>query len=149
MQDRELANSDWFLPIRFRLMEISADRRQQLEREIDDFMKQYNEAFVSGTREDLQELVHLPVTYVSETEAQLRERYPFDPEKMREVTGFHHPETEVRIVQLEETRAHLTIEGTRHRQDGSIIESIDSFYILHKIEGRWGVSVFSGIRGAR
>ena len=76
-------------------MEISADRRQQLEREIDDFMNQYNEAFVSGTRDDLQELVHLPVTYVSETEAQLRERYPFDPEKMREVTGFHHPETEV------------------------------------------------------
>ena len=130
-------------------MEISADRRQQLEREIDDFMNQYNEAFVSGTRDDLQELVHLPVTYVSETEAQLRERYPFDPEKMREVTGFPHPETEVRIVHLEETRAHLTIEGTRHRQDGSIIESIDSFYILHKIEGRWGVSVFSGIRGAR
>ena len=149
MQDRELANSDWVLPIRFRLMEISADRRQQLEREIDDFMNQYNEAFVSGTRDDLQELVHLPVTYVSETEAQLRERYPFDPERMREVTGFHHPETEVRIVHLEETRAHLTIEGTRHRQDGSIIESIDSFYILHKIEGRWGVSVFSGIRGAR
>ena len=55
MQDRELANSDWFLPIRFRLMEISADRRQQLEREIDDFMNQYNEAFVSGTRDDLQE----------------------------------------------------------------------------------------------
>ena len=51
-------------------MEISADRRQQLEREIDDFMNQYNEAFVSGTRDDLQELVHLPVTYVSETEAQ-------------------------------------------------------------------------------
>ena len=64
MQDRELANSDWVLPIRFRLMEISADRRQQLEREIDDFMNQYNEAFVSGTRDDLQELVHLPVTYV-------------------------------------------------------------------------------------
>ena len=36
-------------------MEISADRRQQLEREIDDFMNQYNEAFVSGTRDDLQE----------------------------------------------------------------------------------------------
>ena len=68
---------------------------------------------------------------------------------MRVVTGFHHPETDVGIVHLEETRAHLTIEGTRHRQDGSIIESIDSFYILHKIEGRWGVSVFSGIRGAR
>jgi hypothetical protein len=128
---------------------MSAERRGELETEIDEFMGRYNAAFVSGTRDDLQALVHLPVIYVSETEAQVRERYPFDPEKMREVMGFHHPETTTRIVHLEETRAHLTIEGTRHRADGSIIESIDSFYILHKRDDEWKVSVFSGIRGAR
>ena len=124
-------------------------RREELEAEIEAFMGRYNEAFVSGTRDDLQALVHLPVIYVSENETQLRERYPFDPEKMREATGFDHPQTEIRIVHLEETRAHLTIEGTRHRKDGSVIESIDTFYILHKKDGAWGVSVFSGIRGAR
>lgn len=125
------------------------DRRAELEAEIDEFMGRYNAAFVSGTRDDLEALVHLPVIYVSETEAQVRERYPFDPERMREATGFHHPETETRIVHLEENRAHLIIEGTRHRADGSVIESIDSFYILHKRDGEWKVSVFSGIRGAR
>ena len=103
----------------------------------------------SGTREDLQALVHLPVIYVSETEAQVRETYPFDPQRMREATGFHHPKTKTTIVHIEETRAHLTIEGTRHRLDGSVIESIESFYILNKRNGKWGVSVFSGIRGAR
>ncbi|HIF66851.1 MAG TPA: hypothetical protein EYG17_11770 [Acidimicrobiia bacterium] len=130
-------------------MNMTEERRAELETEIEAFMARYNTAFVSGTREDLQALVHLPVIYVSETEAQVRERYPFDPERMREATGFHHPETRTRIVHLEETRAHLTIEGTRHREDGSVIESIDSFYILHKRDGEWGVSVFSGIRGAR
>ncbi len=130
-------------------MNMTAQRRAELETEIEAFMARYNTAFVSGTREDLQALVHLPVIYVSETEAQVRERYPFDPERMREATGFHHPETRTQIVHLEETRAHLTIEGTRHREDGSVIESIDSFYILHKRDGEWGVSVFSGIRGAR
>jgi hypothetical protein len=130
-------------------MNMTEERREELETEIEAFMARYNTAFVSGTREDLQALVHLPVIYVSETEAQVRERYPFDPERMREATGFHHPETRTRIVHLEETRAHLTIEGTRHREDGSVIESIDSFYILHKRDGEWGVSVFSGIRGAR
>ncbi len=132
-----------------RSMNMTEERRAELETEIEAFMARYNTAFVSGTREDLQALVHLPVIYVSETEAQVRERYPFDPERMREATGFHHPETRTRIVHLEETRAHLTIEGTRHREDGSVIESIDSFYILHKRDGEWGVSVFSGIRGAR
>jgi hypothetical protein len=130
-------------------MNMTEERRAELETEIEAFMARYNTAFVSGTREDLQALVHLPVIYVSETEAQVRERYPFDPERMREATGFHHPETRTQIVHLEETRAHLTIEGTRHREDGSVIESIDSFYILHKRDGEWGVSVFSGIRGAR
>lgn len=128
---------------------MTEERRAELLAEIDEFMGRYNAAFRAGTRADLQALVHLPVIYVSETEAQVRDRYPFDPEKMREVSGFHHPETETRVVHLEETRAHLTIEGTRHRADGSIIESIDSFYILHKRDGAWKVSVFSGIRGAR
>ena len=125
------------------------ERRVILEAEIVAFITRYNQAFTSGTRDDLQALVHLPVIYVSETEAQVRDRYPFDPERMREASGFHPPDTETTIVHLEETRAHLKIEGTRHREDGSIIESIDSFYILHKREEEWKVSVFSGIRGAR
>ena len=87
-------------------MNMTEERQAELETEIEAFMARYNTAFVSGTREDLQALVHLPVIYVSETEAQVREQYPFDPERMREATGFHHPETETRIVHLEETRAH-------------------------------------------
>ena len=128
---------------------MTDERRAELEAEITEFMDRYNAGFTHGTRDDLERLVHLPVIYVSETEAQVRDRYPFDPERMRTALGFHHPETETRIVHLEETRAHLVIEGTRHREDGSIIESIDSFYILHKRDGEWRVSVFSGIRGAR
>ena len=130
-------------------MALTNQRKRVLEAEIDSFMIEYNAAFVSGTRDDLQALVHLPVIYVSETEAQVRETYPFDPQRMREAIEFHHPETTTKIVHIEENRAHLTIEGTRHRADGSVIESIDSFYILNKRDGKWGVSVFSGIRGAR
>jgi|TARA_B110000438_G_C15718003_1_gene608414 hypothetical protein len=130
-------------------MTMTSERRATLEDEVNSFMARYNTAFVKGTRDDLQALVHLPVIYVSETEVKVCERYPFDPERMREVMGFHHPETNTKISHIEETRAHLTIEGTRHRIDGSVIESIDSFYILQKHDGKWGVSVFSGIRGAR
>ena len=130
-------------------MDMTDERRVELEVEIEAFMARYNAAFTSGTRDDLEALVHLPVIYVSETEAQVRERYPFDPAHMRDATGVPHPQTATTIGHLEENRAHLTIEGTRHREDGSVIESIDSFYILHKRDGEWGVSVFSGVRGAR
>ena len=63
-------------------MGMTVQRREELQLEIKAFMDLYNEAFVSGTREDLQALVHLPVIYVSETETQIRDRYPFDPERM-------------------------------------------------------------------
>lgn len=128
---------------------LTDQERAELVAEIEDFMEGYNRAFASGTRADLEAMVNLPVIYVAEEEAQVREKYPFDPEKMRAATGFHHPETTTTIVHLESTRAHLQIEGTRHRADGSVIESIDSFYILHKGDDGWKVSVFSGIRGAR
>lgn len=128
---------------------IDEARRAELVAEIEAFMERYNEAFVSGTRDDLEALVHLPVIYVAEDGAQVRDRYPFDPVKMREVLGLAEPQTTQTVVHVEETRAHLVIEGTRHRTDGSVIESIDSFYILHKRDGEWKVSVFSGIRGAR
>jgi hypothetical protein len=123
--------------------------RDRLVAAVEAFMDRYHAAFEHGTRDDLQELVHLPVAYISEEEVQLRERYPFDPVRMREATGFHHAEAVTRVVHVETGRAHVVIEGTRHRADGSVIESIDAFYILHDRGDGWKVSAFSGIRGAR
>ena len=40
-------------------------RRAMLEAEIEAFISRYNQAFTSGTRDDLEELVHLPVISVS------------------------------------------------------------------------------------
>jgi hypothetical protein len=124
-------------------------RRDELVADALEFMERYNAAFREGTRDDLQALVHLPVAYISEADVQFRERYPFDPEKLRASSGFHHAETATRVIHLEETRAHLLIEGTRHRADGSVIESIQSVYILQDRGDGWKVAAFSGIRGAQ
>ena len=48
-------------------MALTNERQAMLEAEINSFMFEYNAAFASGTREDLQALVHLPVIYVSAT----------------------------------------------------------------------------------
>ncbi len=114
----------------------------------EELMDRYHEAFLSGTRDDLEALVHLPVIYVTETDVQVRDRYPFDPVKLRTMTEFHHSETETRFVHVEATRVHVLIEGTRHRADGSVLESLQSFYILQDRGDGWKVAVFSGIRGA-
>lgn len=112
------------------------------------FMERYHDAFLHGTRDDLEAMVHLPVIYITESDVQVRERYPFDPVKLRAATDFHHGKTETTFVHIEPTRAHVLIEGTRHRSDGSVIESIQSVYILQDRGDGWRVAAFSGIRGA-
>lgn len=127
---------------------MGPSRRDELVATALAFMERYNAAFREGTRDDLEALVHLPVAYVSETDVQFRDRYPFDPVKLRAASEFHHAETTTRVAHVEETRAHLVIEGTRHRADGSVIESIQAFYILQDRGDGWKVAAFSGIRGA-
>ncbi len=112
------------------------------------FLARYHDAFLHGTRADLEALVHLPVAYISETEVQLRERYPFDPEKLRAAGGLARTDTTTTFVHIEPTRAHVLIEGNRLRHDGSVIESIQSVYILQDRGDGWKVAAFSGIRGA-
>lgn len=122
--------------------------RAELVRSAEAFMERYHEAFLVGSRQDLEQLVHLPVIYISETDVQVRDRYPFDPAKLRAATDFHHTETTTSFVHIEDTRAHLLIEGIRYRSDGSAIESIQSVYILQDRGDGWRVAAFSGIRGA-
>ena len=110
------------------------------------FMHRYHEAFLHGTRDDLQKLVHEPVIYVTENDVQVRERYPFDPEKLRAATGLHRTEGTTEFLHIESTRAHAVIEGTRLRADGSAIGTIRSFYILQDRGDGWKVAVFSGIQ---
>lgn len=129
-------------------MPIDDDTRTRLEAEVLEAMAAYNRAFAGGTRDDLQALCHIPVIYVTEDDVQVRDRYPFDPVKLRTHTDFHHPNTRTTVTHVEPTRAHVTIEGTRHREDDSIIESIQSFYILQNRGDGWKVAMFSGIRGA-
>ena len=122
--------------------------RAELIARAEALMERYHEAFLHGTRDDLQQLVHVPAIYIGEKDVQVRDRYPFDPEKLRAATDFHHTNATTTFVHIEDTRAHVLIEGTRHRADGSVIESIQSVYILQDRGDGWKVAAFSGIRGA-
>ena len=69
-----------------------------------------------------------------------------DPEKLRELTGFHHAKMTYTILHSDEKKAHVLVEGTRHRADDSRIEAVDAIYILQKRNGQWKIAAFSGIR---
>jgi hypothetical protein len=123
-------------------------RRDELVAEVLDLLQRYQGAIETGTRDDIQTMVHLPVGYITEDDVQMRERYPFDPVKLREVTGFHHGKSDYDVIAIDETKAHVVISATRMRADDSPIEYVSAFYILQKREGEWKIAAFSGIRTA-
>jgi hypothetical protein len=78
----------------------------------------------------------------------MRERYPFDPQKLREMMGFHHVKAEYEVTHVDERKAHVVITSTRWREDDSPTEYIEAFYILQKRDAVWKIAAFSGIRTA-
>jgi len=114
--------------------------------EIIALLENYQYAIENGERSDTQAYVHLPVGYISEDEVQLRNRYPFDPAKLRAATGFHHANMKYTVIHMDDTKAHVLVEGTRNRKDNSVIETVDAVYILQRRDGKWKIAAFSGIR---
>ena len=123
-------------------------RRDVLVAEVLAVLHEYQEALEYGTREDLQKHVHLPVVYVTEDNVQLRDRYPFDPQKLRVAMDFHHSNAEYAVMHIDETKAHIAITATRMREDDSPIENVEAFYILQNRDDQWKIAAFSGIRTA-
>ena len=121
-------------------------RRELLVAEVLAVLHDYQKALEHGTRDDLQKHIHLPVAYITEENVQMRDRYPFDPQKLRTLKDFHHSTSEFRVMHVDESKAHVEITATRKREDSSPIEYIEAFYILQKRDDRWKISAFSGIR---
>ncbi len=123
-------------------------RRDVLVAEVLAVLHAYQEALEHGTREDLQKHVHLPVAYVTEDNVQMRERYPFDPQKLRVAMDFHHSNSEYAVMHIDETKAHIAITATRMREDDCPFEYVEAFYILQNRNNQWKIAAFSGIRTA-
>lgn len=109
-------------------------------------LRAYQKAIESGGRADAQQYCLSPLAYIDEHGARLCEQYPYDPQKLRRATGFDHADLKHTIVHASESKAHVLLEGTRHRADGSVIERIDAIYVVHKLEADWKISAFSGVR---
>ncbi|CAN5635953.1 hypothetical protein BH23GEM3_BH23GEM3_02640 [soil metagenome] len=64
-------------------------------------------------------------------------------EALRDAGWAHSAWTRRGIVHLSDSKAHVDTEFTRYRQDGSIIGSYESLYIVTKENGRWGIKLRS------
>lgn len=65
-------------------------------------------------------------------------------DRLRREDGWHHSTWNSRsMVQHDETKAHVAVNYTRRRVDGSVIGVYDSLYVLALKDGRWGVQMRS------
>jgi hypothetical protein len=59
-------------------------------------------------------------------------------------TGWHHTKWDTReVIQNGVNKIHIAVQFTRYREDGSVIGKYDSFYIVTKKDGRWGIQARS------
>ena len=120
--------------------------KEELTREVLEMLEAYEHAFASGTRDDVQIYVKDKVVYVTDDDVQLRNRYPFDPVKFREMTNFSHGDAVPEVVHVDEHRAHVVFSGRRWNKEGTSNEIVSSSYILQHDGTAWKVAVISGIR---
>ncbi|MBL8382120.1 MAG: hypothetical protein JNM90_03530 [Burkholderiales bacterium] len=65
-------------------------------------------------------------------------------ERLRREDDWHHSTWNTRrMVQHDATKAHMAVNYTRRRADGSVIGVYDSLYVLALKDGRWGVQLRS------
>ena len=78
-----------------------------LEKEARAVFDDYLEAFQTGTRDDMDTFMHFPVAYIGEDSILVKERYPFDPEKLRTTTDFVRADFKYEVVHIDGTKAHM------------------------------------------
>lgn len=120
--------------------------RERLAAEVCDVLNRYTEAFERGDLEGVSAHVRFPVTYIGDDTVSSFDRYPFDPARLKAKTGFDHTRINLDVVAVDDKKAHVMLNGTRHRADGSAIEGIEAVYILLNGGDGWKIAAFSGVR---
>ena len=117
-------------------------------RVLDDFMARFN----NRDHEAMAALFHYPHVRIAHgdvfvwksAEEFLAARTPEDQERFVRATGWHRTEWVSReVIHAGERKVHIAVRFTRYREDGSAIGTYDSFYIVTKRNGRWGIQARS------
>jgi len=117
-------------------------------RVLDDFMAAFN----NGDIEAMAALLHYPHVRIARGEVSIWDaaeefkaaRTPADHERFVRATEWHHSAWDSReVVHSSDEKLHIAVRFTRYREDGSVIGSYDSLWIVTKRDGRWGVQARS------
>jgi len=134
----------------FLALGIGLDQTGEAEalRVLDDFMANFNNRDHAANAA----LFHYPHVRIARGEVFVWEsaeeflaaRTPEQQERYVRLTGWHRTEWDSReVIHVGEHKVHIAVRFTRYREDGSAIGTYNSFYIVTKRDGRWGIQARS------
>ena len=117
---------------------------------LDDFMTAFN----AYDAEAWSATLHYPHFRLASGQMRIDEGGPPAVERLRGAlrrlrsSGWHRSAWDRRrIVHVGPTKVHIDTQFTRYREDGSVIATYDSLYIVTLEDGRWGVKMRSSFAG--
>jgi hypothetical protein len=134
----------------FLALGIGVEQTSEAEalRVLDDFMAAFNNRDIDARAG----LLHYPhvriasggVSIWNAAEEFKAARTPADRERFVRATEWHHSAWDSReVVHSSDDKVHIAVRFTRYRENGSVIGTYDSLYIVTKREGRWGIQARS------
>lgn len=123
---------------------ISEKREAEVQKEIVEFIKSFEQDFNTGNIEPWNKSSHFPGYRLKHGEMQtLSESSLEDNRKILSYlrsTGWHRTDyDDFRFIHTSEDKVHLDVAFARYRKDGSQIGRWRSLYILTKENQRWGI----------
>lgn len=104
--------------------------RETLVREVSATYEAYTRAFLANDMDAINSLVKFPIAFIRDDDVVLMENYPIKPADLMSQKGWHtSTDTEIEIVGISETKAHVVLPCVRRlRKDGTLIEIASVFY---------------------
>jgi hypothetical protein len=134
------------------MIALGAGAAQESEAEalrvLDDFMAAFNNQDYQATTA----LFHYPhirivggrVLIWKTQEEAIAARSPAVQKRFLKETGWHRSAWEnLEVIHSSDDKVHIAVRFTRYREDGSVIGTYNSFYIVTKQEGSWGIQARS------
>lgn len=124
-------------------------KKYQVEKAVYDLLDDYMAAFNKLDIDSWEQTFHFPHYRLASGEMSvLQGPSGRTSEQVREALGqqWHHSGWDRRkIVHMSPNKVHVDTRFSRYREDGSIIASYDSLYVLTLENGRWGVKLRSSM----
>ncbi len=107
---------------------------------LDSFMKAFNARDILA----LERTLHFPHYRIASGGVSVLERAGTRPDAFDRFTastpGWHHSAwKQRRVIHSGPSKVHVDTQFVRYREDGSVVATFDSIYIVTKQDGRWGI----------